>query len=170
MYEGLKIRILVINGVLKVQVGEWTEKTGHREPGQGSGQWLAWDTVTTFPLFLQALDHYLPPRFLLLDYFSSLSHRKHWSRDKKAFFRHADEYRRVLSTWGEYRENRLQDRQAKQFDQWLTREGFRRTWEDSQPPLQPSWSNPVMRIDLNYVQVDYDTYRWLSDEGEKVYG
>jgi hypothetical protein len=164
-YDGLKIRLLVINGVLKLQVGNWSEEeTGHREPGQSQGHWIAWDTVTTFPLLLNPLDHYLPPRFLLLDFFSSSTRSKRRSKEKRAFFRYADDYYRALGTWGEYGEERLKDRQGRQFEKWLESEGFHRVWE------QPSWSNRFMRIELNRVHVDYETYKWLSDEGERFYG
>lgn len=166
-YDGVRFRVLVINGLLKLQVGEWDEETGHREPGQKYG-WMAWDTITTFPLLLDPLDHFLPPRFLLLDYFSFPHHRKRWPGAKRTFFRQADEYRRALSTFGEYGENRLHERQANQFKRWLEREGFTRTWGD-EPPLTPSWGNRFMRVDFATTQADFHAYRWLSEEGEEVY-
>jgi hypothetical protein len=166
-YYGIRVRITVINGLLKVQLGEWDEETGHREAGQ-QYSWIAWDTITTFPLLLNPLDHYLPPRFLLFDYFSRPHHRRNWGGAKKAFFRQADEYRRVLSTFGEYGENRLYERQSKEFERWLQREGFKRTWGD-EPPVAPSWTNRYVRIDIGAAVVDFDTYKWLSEEGEKVY-
>jgi hypothetical protein len=166
-YAGLRTRAVVINGLLKVQVGAWEEDVGHREPEQ-KYSWIAWDTITTFPLMLDPLDHYLPPRFLLLDYFSEPHHRKLWSRAKQTFLREADEYRRVLSTFGQYGETKLYERQAAHFAEWLKREGFTRTWGD-EPPLTPSWSNQYLRIDIHARPVDHDTYEWFSDEDEKTY-
>jgi hypothetical protein len=166
-YDGLRIRVCVINGVLKVQVGKWNEEFGHREPGQ-QYDWMAWDTVTSFPLLLNPLDHYLSPRLLLFDYFTVPHHRKGWAKEKKRFFRLTEEYRRVLGTWGEYGEHALADRQAKAFQRWLNREGFKRTWGD-EPPRRPCWRNDVMQIDISAIQVDHDEYKWFSDEGQKQY-
>jgi hypothetical protein len=165
-HDGLRIRVLVINGVLKVQVGRWDEEFGHREPGQNN--WIAWDTVTSFPLLLNPLDHYLSPRLLLMDYFSMPHHRKSWQREKRRFFRRVEEYRRVLGTWGEYGENSLATRQAKELEGWLKREGFQRTGGDD-PPLENSWRNEFLQIEIHSVQVEFDLYRWLSDENEKYY-
>jgi hypothetical protein len=93
-YHGLTIRTFVLNGVLKVQVGQWgDEEEGSREPGQ-IVPWMAWDTITTFPLLLNPADHYLPTRFLLLDYFIQPMHRPEWSRAKRRFQRDV-EYRRA---------------------------------------------------------------------------
>jgi hypothetical protein len=166
-YDGLRIRAHVINGVLKVQVGRWNEDFGHREPGQ-KYHWMAWDTVTSFPLLLNPLDHYLSPRLLLLDFFSMPHHRKGWQREKRRFFRRVEEYRRVLGTWGEYGEDSLETQQARELEGWLKREGFRRTGGD-EPPLENSWRNEFLEIDLRSIQVDHGFYRWLADEGEKYY-
>ena len=170
-YYGLRIRVFVLNGLLKVQVGKWDEDEGHRETGQ-QYKWIAWDTITTFPLLLNPLDHHLPPRFLLLDYFSSPLHRSNWAQAKRTFFLQADEYRRALSSFFEENgEQRIHDRQAREFGRWLELEGFTRTWSD-EPPAIPSWGNRFIRVDFindQSVYDDYDNYRWLSDESEKVY-
>ena len=34
---GLKIRLVVLNGFVKIQIGKWDEQAGHHEIGQTSG-------------------------------------------------------------------------------------------------------------------------------------
>jgi hypothetical protein len=163
-FDGLRIRAVVINGILKVQIGKWSEESGYREPKQSS-HWMAWDTITTFPLILNSLDHRLPPRLLLLDYFSLPHHRSGWKRAKRRAFRQADEYRRVLSTFGTYGESALWERQRREFKRWLEKEGFTADSYSSD-----EWHNDFLSINITCRSVESDTYRWLSDEGETYYG
>lgn len=164
-YHGLKVRVGVLNGILRLQVGEWDEDASQREPGQ-TRDWMAWDTITTFPLLLNPLDHYLPPRFLLLDYFTFPHHRKGWRRAKAAFFRQADEYRRIVSTFGEWGEGRLYERQTAEFKRWIHKEGFKQWGSDR---AYKRWNNDFLGVNTFNLQVEHETYKWLSEEGEKVY-
>lgn len=157
-YHGLKVRAFVLNGLLTVQIGEWREEEGHREAGQ-EYSWMAWDTITTFPLLLNPLDHYLPPRFLLLDYFSLPLHRPDWAHAKRKFFQQAEEYRRALSTFGAHAENRLHERQAREFKRWLDAESF-----ELISPTFPSWVNKFLVIHFAVANTASDTYNWLSAE------
>lgn len=155
-YSGLTVRVVVVNGLLKVQVGEWEERVGYRAPGQ-TCEWIAWDTITSFPLLLNPRDHFIPPRFLWLDHFSGPRHR-HDRKEARLLFYRAWAYRRVLSTFGYIGEQRLSEHQDRDFEAWLKREGYRRAFGRC-------WHNPYLMVTIESGQPDdYNAYRWLSDE------
>jgi hypothetical protein len=160
-YAGVRVRVIVINGILKLQIGEWDEETGYREAGQ-QYDWMAWDTITTFPLLLNPIDHRLSPRLLLCGYFSYPIHRKDWHRMKRLFGRQADDYCRALRTFGEYGENRRLTAMNRDFEYWLREEGFKRL-SVNEPPFQPVWSNRFLYLELRTSTADFDAYQWLSD-------
>src|SRR5205814_6376832 len=141
----LLVRVVVIDGLLKVQVGEWTTYTGHREPKQDEDAWIAWDTITTFPLVLNPHDHRLPPRLLLLDRYPDLT-----------LFRWTLEYRRVL-TAEQWRSPRF----ANEFQRWLKREDFSRIGGE-EPPLFRGWENRFLTISFHHTYLD-GLHELLSD-------
>ncbi len=123
--DGLTIRIFVLNGQLVVQVGEWEEEDGRREEWQKDTSWIAWDTVTEFPLLLCPLVHYIPPRFLLLDIFANSLDHPNWERMKASYFERVENYRRVLGAFGEPGEEELRKRQLDEFKSQLAKEGYK---------------------------------------------
>lgn len=155
----VRIRVSVLNGILRLQVGEWNKEAGYMEDGQ-KYSWMAWDTIASFPLVHDPIQHFIPPQYLLMEYFSGTPmHRPHWGALKREWERQDIDYRKALSTWGEYGENRVYARIEKKFAAWMAREGFKKSGN--------SWENRYMVVEFDCFQDRADMHRWLQDTEEQ---
>lgn len=156
-YEGLRIRLIVANGLLKLQVGKWTEETAPPEP-ESSFDWVAWSTITTFPFILNPQDHHFAPRFLFLDYFVEPMYRHGWDKRKKEFFKQARDYTRAIATLESYGATRLWSRLRRQFSEHLEQEGF-----EEQKYRNSTWRNKYIELWLGGPMGRGELSRWLGE-------
>ena len=155
----LKIRLAVLNGVLRLQVGEWTRTLG---PAGASAteDYRAWDTLASFPLLLDPLDHFLPPQYLLLDFFVEAGDVPHRSARKRQFLNRVEDYRRILNTWGGYGEGLRWKRMKRHFHDWLERDGFE---QDRTSTLDSAWTHPYMSLQIHCDQDRLEMHEQLRD-------
>ena len=80
---GISIRALIINGVIKVQIGRFRkETTPHILRDGGLAAYVEWETITTFPLMYTSFN--IPERFLMLSYQATDSYRDRFIKDGEA--------------------------------------------------------------------------------------
>jgi hypothetical protein len=152
LYDGLRVRIVVVNGVLKLQLGKWAEPYGREVR---SGRWIAWDTITSFPLLLNYHEHYIPARFLLVDIQERSGTVPGWP-STRAWWRAVRDYERVVALAGEWGEQRAKARLEDQLNAWTKRDGF-------SAGLGASWRNSVMAISFECFRDGGSLVRWLGD-------
>lgn len=165
-YNGVRVRLVIIGGLLKVQLGRWDKELAGKK--NSYGDWTAWDTVTRFPLILNAGVHRFPPRFLFMEYSLLPKRPKPWEPSAKKFWRMVADYRRELAAWmadrGEYR---LQVRMARAFQTWLAKEHFK-----SVEYLlgDDGWENRYMRVVFSGPADRFQLHQYLSDVDEDYHG
>ncbi|MEK7069025.1 MAG: hypothetical protein AAB947_01425 [Patescibacteria group bacterium] len=88
--SGLRIRVLVVNGLIKVQIGNFDKDTSseiYRDSGLAA--YKTWETITTFPLMYVSQSiptHYLNLSMYATDSYKGLLKRepsKEWTKDWK---------------------------------------------------------------------------------------
>jgi hypothetical protein len=89
----LSIRLFIVNGILKLQVGDFSMRHSPRILRDGSlSVYETWATITSFPLIYFSYEHGLPVRYLNLSSDATESHKAHLSgrgqrREKKSFWK-----------------------------------------------------------------------------------
>lgn len=150
----LRLRLVVVNGVMKIQLGQWDAVTSTTPT---SADWIAWDTVTSFPLLFNPLNYHLPPRVLLLDGFDGTSTSDKENRQMAHTFRSfVEDYWQVLATGNGYASRRAERRLTTAFDAWLQREHFR-------TDNRSFWANDLLYVGVSGLQEDSGAYHHLSD-------
>lgn len=122
-YDGLRIRLVIVAGEMRVQVGKWDERTCDRHGKESVVSYQAWDTVARFPLLLNPRDHGFPPRFLALGHSSPDGLPSLWG-DPRAMGRHIMDYRRVIAAGEDGAYRRVDGRLDREFKKRLRIEGF----------------------------------------------
>ena len=160
-YEGLRIRLVVANGLLKVQIGQWSRETAPSEE-ERLHDWIAWSTITTFSFALSPDYHRFPSRFLFFDYLAEPMFRDGSEKRRNALIRQARDYNRAISSLETYAGTRLWWRLHRQFQDHLKQEGYE-MWDCDTPS---TWQNRYMELSL-YCQHDrHELMRWFLADTE----
>ena len=158
-YAGLRIRLVIVAGEMRVQVGKWDEKTCDRHAGETVVSYRAWDTVARFPLLLNPGDHAFPPRFLSVGHDAPDGLPSLWG-DPKAMGRHIMDYRRVIAAGEDRACSRVDGRLDREFRKRLRIEGF--------APIRSlhatTWRSPYVMLSLHGPGDRTDLHRSLGSE------
>ncbi len=159
-YRGLRIRLVVVNGIFKLQIGEFDESD---TPESLGWQWRSWQTLTRFPLLYCPQKHHLPERLLNLDYAVPQEHSSKWQRNTlDKYRRRLDQdtacYRHVLTMSDGYdrRADKISDDFAKRFDDWIEREQFKFLGNAQY------FANPYLFVEIQNLR-DFNWYEAFSD-------
>ena len=142
-YDGLRIRLLVLNGILKLQIGCFDKSyqsspRGETKWKERTGKWKAWDTVTSFPLLYCGDEHHLPLRLLGIFPFSLTGSNEFVESDKlitRALKKSAKKFRSESISYQAllFSEDVL-EREAlgaeefrRKLQEWIKREGFEKS-------------------------------------------
>ena len=132
--SGLTIRILVANGILKLQVGDFEKGVSPRILREGSlAIYEKYATMTSFPLMYFPFEHELPEKFLNLSYqylesFHAEKGTKKWGEEWRALMQEVKDYNYLCEV--AHAENADSKWQAmlKKFQEkreaWIKKEGF----------------------------------------------
>ena len=141
--QALRLRVLVVNGLLKLQVGRF-DRSLSPEPDADGRSWQAWETITSFPLLFCGFSYGISPDFLKIPFPLDHSRERGVSQE---WLRHTETLRKDLADY-----NRLfiaSDEDAymelvKRFLVWLEREHF--------VPLE-QWTWPSTKYQNRYLTV-----------------
>lgn len=99
---GLEIRVLVVNGLIKVQIGRYSKGlTSKMIKDNGLASYVTYDTITTYPLMYTFFS--LPERYLLPNAKDTESYKglkmgdKDWLKDWKELAGDLNDYNKVFS-------------------------------------------------------------------------
>ncbi|HVB20039.1 MAG TPA: hypothetical protein VNF51_02005 [Candidatus Paceibacterota bacterium] len=82
--EGIRIRFLVVNGMIKVQIGNFSKETSPQIYRDGLAVYKTWETITTFSLMY--VFQGLPTNYLNLSMYATDSYKKLLSNDPSKDF------------------------------------------------------------------------------------
>lgn len=99
---GLEIRVLVVNGLIKVQIGRYSKGLTSKMINDGGlASYVTYDTITTYPLMYTFFS--LPERYLLPNAKGTESYKelqvggKDWLKDWKEFAGDLNDYNKVFN-------------------------------------------------------------------------
>jgi len=137
--EGITIRLLVVNGILKLQLGNFSkEHSPEMLNEKGLAVYRTFSTITSFPLIYFPIDHGLPKRYLNLSLYGTQSYWDStggkgvdFTKDWKELNREVADYEHICNTPDD--SDHLGDRKwvkiIKKFgekkEEWLKKEKFK---------------------------------------------
>lgn len=136
IHYALYVRLLIVNGIIKLQVGNFSKDLSPEVLKQGLGVYKTYETVTSFPLLYFSYRHRIPESYLNLSMYATDSYWKSKTQKKidftvdwKNVVTDVADYKYLCSVADEYVENRKRwDKITMRFDQtreeWLKRENF----------------------------------------------
>jgi hypothetical protein len=160
---GITIRVLVVNGILKLQFGNFSKEMS--PDADGSSCYRRYETVTSFPLINFSYRHRIPENYLNLSMYATNSYwekrkskKGDWLKDWQAVVKDVADYKYVCSVADEYVSNRRRwDKITKRFDQirdeWLKREGFRDPFASYREDNIPGLHDNSINCDNEYLSV-----------------
>ena len=149
-YRGLRLRIVVVNGVLKFQIGGfYDDDTPHRVD---SLRWQRWQTIASFPLFLFPFKHALPLRFLRMDQLVRQATYENVKEQRRQLRRDSEKYLHVITaSWFDGKSEKIDREFKERSDEWLGREGFQKS------DYGRDWFSPLMSVAMG--RIDPDDHR-----------
>jgi hypothetical protein len=179
---GLSIRIFMVNGIIKLQIGDFSKEYSSDVVEKGMAVYKTYETVTSFPLLYFSHRHRIPENYLNLSMYATNAYYEHQKRQKtdmtrdwKQVVKDVADHNYVCSVADEYvADKRRWDKIIKTFDQkreeWLKREEF------NDPYARKDDDDDYLRDDSIYYTNKYLTvyvanYNDLKERREKyVYG
>lgn len=158
--KGLNIRIFIVNGIIKLQIGDFSKKYSPKMLREGPlAVYQTYETVTSFPLMYFSYQHKIPEKYLNLSAYATESWKDFWT-DRKT----NDKRNTMTSDWVELNkeirdynyvcdvaDESIDDKGRwkkiiKSFDQkknqWLEKEGFKDPFaRDEESDSYDSWKN-----------------------------
>lgn len=73
---GLSIRVFVVNGIIKLQIGNFSKKYTPKMLKEGGlASYLTYETITSFPLIYFSYEHKIPDKYLNLSFYATEYHK-----------------------------------------------------------------------------------------------
>ncbi len=136
--HGLRVRVFVVNGIVKLQIGKYSKELSPDVIGTAIKSYRTYDTVTSFPLLYFGVRHIIPDRYLSLSAYATQSYwdkkkaecsndkDRDWRSDYKKVLKDLADYKYLCSTTDFYsrRWNQINERFDKIRGDWLKAEKF----------------------------------------------
>lgn len=184
---GLVIRIFVVNGIIKLQIGEFSKKYTPRVLRDGAlAVYQTYETVTSFPLMYFSYQHKIPESYLNLSYYATESYRglhsgqksKDKSKNKISDWAQLNQeirgYNYVCNLADEYIEDKGKwQKIVKLFNekkqQWLQKEEFKNPFgqEENTDEYDDRWDDNSIHYSNKYLSVFVFNYNELREKREK---
>lgn len=125
IYTGLTIRVFIVNGIIKLQIGDFAKEVSPEVIKKGLDVYKTHETIASFPLMYFHWQHKIPENYLNLSMYATDSYYKHLKGDKEDFTKDWKEinkeirdYNYVCSIADEYVEDRGRwEKIVKEFDE-----------------------------------------------------
>jgi hypothetical protein len=171
---GLTIRLILANGILKLQAGDYSKEISpNKFTGLGAEVYRARETITSFPLLYFPSQHRLPDRYMNFTSLGTESHhkayaetpaeRKKSTKEWMKVYREVRKYLYVCKIPKEHVPHILEgprwEKIIQEFDrkkeEWLRREGFAQLPADSRDPGGADASIRYENACLRVVVINY---------------
>ncbi len=183
--DGIRIRVLVVNGVIKVQVGHFDKETSpeiYRESGLAA--YKTWETITTFPLMYVCQD--IPTHYLNLSMYATDSYKrlvkangsKDWMKDWKELNVEIRDYNCLQAAfasdtpvYGNGHIEKIYKRFETKSLEKLAQENFHDPYKrkDDDWPVPPWMEDNTIRYLNDYLMVSVFDYKETSTKNERYY-
>jgi hypothetical protein len=141
IHVGLSVRLFLVNGILKLQIGDFSKDVSPDVTREGLAVYKTHETITSFPLMYFSHRLRLPENYLNLSMYATEAYYQHqkdikgdFTKDWKEICKDVADYNYVCSVADEYVEDRskwekIEARFQEKRDAWLKREEFRSPFE-----------------------------------------
>ena len=113
IHAGVTIRIFVVNGIIKLQIGKFSKSLSPDVTKKGLDVYKTFETITSFPLLYFSYQHRIPENYLNLSAYATDSWQRHqkgektdMAKDWKDVVKDVADYNYVCSAADEYVEDR----------------------------------------------------------------
>ncbi|MDP3779380.1 MAG: hypothetical protein Q8R30_05055 [bacterium] len=177
---GLHIRVLVVNGMLKLQIGSFSKDLSQDVVKKGLDVYKTHETITEFPLMYFSYHHKIPEKYLGLSmyatdsYYSFLKNGgKDFTKDWKELNQEVRDYNYVCAIADEYIEDANKwGKLVNQFDEKknkiLEKEGFKDPFaRDDDDDYYDNLRSDNIHFDNKYMSIFVINHTSTQDKREK---
>ena len=179
IYEGIWVRVLIVNGLIKVQIGNFNkETTPHFYKEDGLAVYKSWETITTFPLMY--VSQSLPVNYLNLSMYATEGYKgllsgdkTDWTQDWKDLNREMDDYNYLRVAFAndepvEMRFNKVFPVFNKKAEEEMAKEDFVNPFKrDDDGWVPDSLRDDSVRYQNEYLVVFIADYKDFKDKKER---
>jgi hypothetical protein len=165
---GLKVRLFIVNGIVKLQIGEFSKDSSPDVVGDRLAVYRTHETVTSFPLIYFSSRHRIPERYLNLSAYATESYwedknywikkkdkKSDWTSDWKKVVSDVADYKYLCSTsdWLSRRCNKVTKRFDEIREEWLKKEGFMNLLKSQEEDDYDDWNDSSIYYSNQYLTI-----------------
>lgn len=177
---GLTIRVLIVNGLLKLQIGNFSKELSPEVTSKGLDVYKTYETITKFPLMYFSYQHKIPEKYLGLSMYATDSYYsflkkggKDFTRDWKELNEEIRNYNYVCALSDEYIEDgnkwgKIVNKFEEKKDAVLKKEEFKDPFaRDDDDDYYDDMKSDNIHFNNKYMSIFIASYESMKDKREK---